>query len=49
MFISHLLPPADSLDLIARESGLMPRHSRKFSATGFLLARLPSVTKATPP
>ncbi|MGE0415057.1 MAG: IS4 family transposase [Verrucomicrobiales bacterium] len=45
MFKSHLLPPADSLDLIARDSGLIQRHSRKFSAAGFLLALLQSVTK----
>ncbi|MGB3120580.1 MAG: hypothetical protein WBE58_17285, partial [Verrucomicrobiales bacterium] len=45
MFECHLLPPAESLDLIARDSGLMQRHSRKFSAAGFLLALLQSVTK----
>ncbi|MGB3117257.1 MAG: hypothetical protein WBE58_00430 [Verrucomicrobiales bacterium] len=42
---SHLLPPADSLDLIARDSGLMQRHSRKFPAAGFLLALLQAVPK----
>ncbi len=45
MFKSLLLPPADSLNLIARDSGLIQRHSRKFSAAGILLSLLPSVTK----
>jgi hypothetical protein len=52
MFISQS-PAADShpifsnLDSIARDSGLISRRSHKFSARGFLLSLLQSVTRGS--
>lgn len=52
MFSSHL-PTTDShpifskLDSIARQTGLIKRHSHKFSAEGFLLSLLQCVTRGT--
>lgn len=40
-----LLPKADLLDRIARESKLIQRSSRKFTAAGFLIALLKAVIK----
>lgn len=50
---SRKLPATDphsifsDLDSIARQSGLILRHSRKFSASGFLLSLLQSVTRGS--
>ena len=41
----NLLPTASQLETIARETSLIQRASRKFSAAGFLMAMLQSVTK----
>ena len=45
MFEESLLPKADQLDRIARESRLIQRSSRKFNASGFLIALLKAVVK----
>lgn len=45
MLEDHLLPKADQLDRIARESKLIQRSSHKFSAAGFLIALLKAVIK----
>ncbi len=45
MFNAHLLPDPQNLEAIARETGLIQRSSHKFSAAGFLLGLLQSVTK----
>lgn len=45
MFNAHLLPDTEKLESIARETSLIQRASPKFSAAGFLLGLLQSVTK----
>jgi hypothetical protein len=45
MLEEHLLPKADQLDRIARESKLIQRSSHKFSAAGFLISLLKAVIK----
>lgn len=45
MLNDNLLPSASQLESIARETNLIQRASRKFSAPGFLMAMLQSVTK----
>lgn len=45
MLVDQLLPKADQLDRIARESKLIQRSSRKFNAAGFLVALLKAVIK----
>jgi len=45
MLEDHLLPKADQLDRIARETQLIQRSSHKFSAAGFLVALLKAVIK----
>ena len=45
MLKEHLLPKAEDLESIARKSGLIQRASHKFSASGFLLALVQSITK----
>lgn len=45
MLKNHILPNAAELELIARDTGLIQRASLRFSASGFLLAMLQSVTK----
>jgi hypothetical protein len=45
MLEEHLLPKADQLDRIARESRLIQRSSPKFNAAGFLVALLKAVIK----
>lgn len=45
MFGANSFLSFSKLDAIARQSGLIRRHSRKFSAAGFLLSLLRSATK----
>lgn len=45
MLEDHLLPKADQLDRIARETQLVQRSSHKFTAAGFLVALLKAVIK----
>ncbi len=45
MLNDNLLPTGSQLETIARETSLIQRASRKFSAAGFLMAMLQSVTK----
>ena len=45
MLLDHFLPKADQLDRIARESKLIQRSSRKFTAAGFLISLLKATIK----